>query len=66
MNVPKNPRTVSAAADELNVSVSTIRAWIAQRRIAFIRLGRAIRIPAGEIERLLEDGLVPARQGRRG
>lgn len=59
------PRTVEQAALELNLSKSTIRAWVGQRRIACIRLGRAVRIPASEIGRLLELGTVPAaRVGR--
>jgi excisionase family DNA binding protein len=51
---------VAEAADELGLSVHTIRAWIAGRRIAHIRLGRAIRIPAGEVRRLIDAGTVPA------
>lgn len=54
------PRTVELAAQELGVAESTIRAWIAQRRIGFVRLGRAVRIPAHEIQRLLDTGFVPA------
>ena len=59
MEATSNPRTVSEAAAELSVSISTIRAWIGQRRIGFVRLGRAVRIPANEIERFLERGFVP-------
>ena len=55
------PRTVKQAAEELNVSVSTIRAWVGQRRIGSVRLGRAVRIPSREISRLLETGFLPAR-----
>ena len=55
------PRTVDQAALELNVARSTIRAWIGQRRIGHVRLGRSIRIPAAEIARLLESGFTPAR-----
>ena len=44
--VTERPRTVAEAADELGLSVHTIRTWIASRRVAHIRLGRAIRIPA--------------------
>ena len=58
------PRTVEQAADELNVATSTIRAWIAQRRLGHVRLGRAVRIPAAEIQRLLEAGYVPAERAR--
>jgi excisionase family DNA binding protein len=56
------PRTVDEAAEELALSCSTVRAWISQRRIGHVRLGRAIRIPAGEIKRLLESGFTPARR----
>jgi excisionase family DNA binding protein len=55
----KQPRTVEQAAAELNLSRATIRAWIAQRRLGHVRLGRAIRIPVDEIRRLLEAGYVP-------
>ena len=64
MNIAK-PRTVQEAADELGLSVHTVRAWIAQRRIAHLHLGRAIRIPHTEIERLLRESTVPAAPLRR-
>ena len=56
----ERPRTVSEAADELGLSVYTIRAWIGNRRLAHLRLGRAIRIPAEEVRRVLEESVVPA------
>jgi excisionase family DNA binding protein len=58
------PRTVQEAAQELGLSVHTVRAWIAQRRIAHIRLGRAIRISPEEVERILSDGTIPRLQAR--
>ncbi len=58
------PRTVEQAAEELNLSRATIRAWIAQRRLGHIRLGRAIRVPVEEIRRILEAGYVPPERGR--
>ena len=58
------PRTVEQAAEELNLSRATIRAWIAQRRLGHVRLGRAVRIPAAEIQRMLEAGYVPAERAR--
>ena len=36
-----HPRTIEEAAEELNLSTHTIRAWITQRRIGCVRLGRA-------------------------
>jgi excisionase family DNA binding protein len=40
--------TIAAAAKELGLSVHTIRSWVAQRRIAHVRLGRVIRIKASK------------------
>jgi excisionase family DNA binding protein len=56
------PRTVEQAAAELNVSQGTIRSWMTQRRIGFVRLGRAVRVPSAEIQRLLDIGFVPSEQ----
>jgi excisionase family DNA binding protein len=56
----ERPRTVKEAASELGLSVHTIRAWVAARRIAHVRLGRAVRIPAAAIRQLLDDNTVPA------
>ena len=53
-------RTVQQAASDLAVSVHTVRAWIAQRRLGVVRLGRAVRVPATEIARLVERGTIPA------
>jgi excisionase family DNA binding protein len=57
---PERPRTVQEAAEELGLSVHTIRAWIASRKLGHLRLGRAIRIPAKEIRRVIEESTVPA------
>ncbi len=53
--------TISQAAERLALKASTLRAWIAQRRIGIVRLGRAIRIPLEEIERLIAEGTIPAK-----
>jgi excisionase family DNA binding protein len=57
-------RTVKQAARDLAVSEHTIRSWVATRKIASIRLGRAVRIPASDIDRLIEQGTVPALDAR--
>lgn len=57
--------TVRQAAERLGLRDSTLRAWIAQRRIGIVRLGRAVRIPLEEIERLIAEGSVPARERKR-
>jgi excisionase family DNA binding protein len=51
--------TCLEAAEQLGLSVHTIRSWIARRRIAYVRLGRSIRVPRCEVTRLLSENLVP-------
>ncbi len=53
---------VQAAAEAWNVSVKTAWNWIAEGRVGVVRLGRAVRVPQGEIERLVNEGFTPARQ----
>jgi len=53
--------TVDEAAQRLGLKVVTIRSWIASRAIGHVKLGkRAIRVPEGEIEKLVDRGFVPA------
>ena len=54
-----------AFIQRLNMSEHTGRAWIASGRIGFVRLGRSIRIPETEIDRLLSEGFVPSRKEAR-
>jgi excisionase family DNA binding protein len=57
---------VKQAAERLGLRESTLRAWIAQRRIGVVRLGRAVRIPNEEVARLIAEGTIPAREQRNG
>lgn len=53
---------VAEAAERLGLSPFTVRTWIARRRIAFVKVGpRAVRISEAEIDRLVNQGTVPAR-----
>lgn len=54
---------VPEAAETLALSQKTVWQWIGERRIGVVRLGRAVRIPLTEIERLMEEGTTPARRG---
>lgn len=54
--------TIDKAAEALGLKPPTLRAWMARRKIGFVRLGRAVRIPESEIRRLIEAGFTPARQ----
>jgi excisionase family DNA binding protein len=50
--------TVAQAAEELALAQITLRTWLSQGRVGYCRLGRAIRIPSDEIERLIWAGTV--------
>jgi excisionase family DNA binding protein len=56
--------TLPEAAARLHLTVSCLRAWKDRRRITYVRIGNRIRIPAGEIDRLIGEGTVPARAVR--
>jgi len=57
--------TVAQAADRLGVKVPTIRLWLAQRKLAYVKLSRAVRVPEAEVERLIKENTIPAREVRR-
>ena len=53
---------VVEAARLLGVQESTMRAWLLSRRVSRVKLGpRCVRIPASEVQRLIAEGMVPAR-----
>jgi excisionase family DNA binding protein len=56
--------TVFEVAEELNLSVGTVRAWVLSRKLASVRLGRAVRIPQSELARLISAGTSPAKARR--
>jgi len=60
MGTDKRLLSLKDAAEELGLASVTLRTWAACRKIAVVRLDRAVRIPVAEIERLINDGLVPA------
>jgi excisionase family DNA binding protein len=63
--VARGMLTVHEAAQELGLRPSTVRAWLLRRKLGFIRLSaRCVRIPRSEIERIINDGSVPARGAR--
>lgn len=56
--------TVPQAAQRLNVTCACIRRWCLERKIATVKLGRLIRVPYSEVERLVNSGFRPARPAR--
>ncbi len=52
--------TVGETAQALGVKPATVRSWIWKRQIEYVKVSRAVRIPAHEIDRLIERGTRPA------
>jgi excisionase family DNA binding protein len=55
--------TVEAAAERMSTSVRFIRRLIAERRIAFVKLGHHVRIAEADIVAFIEAGRVDAIDG---
>ena len=65
-NITSRLLTVREGAQQLAIKEGTLRLWLAQRRIPYIKAGRAVRIPLDAIEQFLAANLVPARESRYG
>lgn len=52
------PLTVAQAADRMNVSERFIRRLIEERRIAFHRIGRHVRLQPGDLDAFFDAGRV--------
>lgn len=52
----KNYLTVSDFAKALDVSASTVRNWISSGKLDAIKIGRTIRIPKSELDRVTAKG----------
>ena len=50
------------ASKELRLSIHTLRAWIYQKRIPFVRLGRRVLLRREDLENLVNESLVVQRR----
>ena len=48
--------TIQEFAAALRVKPSCIRRWLSESKVTFIHIGRLVRIPASEVERIISDG----------
>jgi excisionase family DNA binding protein len=53
---------VSGGAGYLNLKDKTLRAWILQRRIPYVKLGRRVLFRKRDLDALIENSLVPAQK----
>jgi excisionase family DNA binding protein len=57
--------TVDQAASRLGTSVRFVRRLIAERRIAYVKLGRHVRITADDLEEFIASGRVEGGAARK-
>ena len=50
-------------ASELKISIHTLRAWIYQKRLPYVHLGRRVLLRREDIEDLVKRSLVEAERG---
>jgi excisionase family DNA binding protein len=60
----KNLLTVAETAEALNLKISTVRVWLARRKLPRVNCGRAVRVPADAIVRFIEENTIPAKEDR--
>jgi excisionase family DNA binding protein len=58
-STPLLPITEFAA--RLRVTSACVRRWLLEGKIARVKLGRLVRIPAAEVDRLISEGFRPSR-----
>jgi excisionase family DNA binding protein len=51
-------RTVRQAAEDLCLKERTVRRWVFLRKITFVKIGAAVRIPKKEIDRITRRGTI--------
>ncbi len=56
--------SIQQTADVLGLSHWTLRAWIRAGKISHLRLGRLLKIPRSEVDRLLTPALREIENGR--
>ena len=55
--------SVKEFAGGATCTVACVRRWVLERRIASVKLGKLVRIPRAELDRLIAEGLRPRRGG---
>ena len=54
--------TVPEFSEALRISVKTTRQWVLARKVFVVHIGRCVRIPASEVQRIIDEGSQPARE----
>ncbi len=54
---PETLYKIREASELLRVTTKTVYRWTVEGRIRTVRMGRAVRVPASEIDRIIREGL---------
>ncbi|WP_263375552.1 helix-turn-helix domain-containing protein [Granulicella aggregans] len=57
-------KSLPQAAEELGITVNTLRAWVYRRKIAYVKVGRSVRVSEETIQRIIDRGTIPALESR--
>jgi excisionase family DNA binding protein len=57
----QNMLTTQQTADRLGLSQGAVKKMIYRRQITFVKIGRSVRIPENEVDRLIQANVVPRR-----
>ncbi len=60
-NSERRLMTVREAANYLAISASTLYGWVWQRKVPFVKVGRALRFDVADLEKLVRSNRVEAR-----
>jgi excisionase family DNA binding protein len=52
--------TIPEFAEHLRVTVAMVRRMVLEKRVSIIKIGRLVRVPHSELERLIAEGTRPA------
>ncbi len=55
---------VEEAATVLHITVATMRSWILKSRVPYVKLGRRVFLRHSDLEKLIEQSVVPAKAAR--
>ena len=58
--------TLRECAERTGNKVSTWRAWVLRRKVPYYKLSRSIRIAESDLDHMIEQARVPARERRAG
>lgn len=63
MRDPIELLTIQETANALRLKPSCIRRWIRESKVTSVHVGRLVRIPASEVDRIIRAGTSPAQVG---